>query len=325
MKDDQGAKGMSEIDLESVKRRQQQMWSAGDFSGVGSLLVLLSELTCEAADLRSGEKVLDVGTGAGNAAIAAARRCCDVVGIDHVPALLERARRRAEVEGLRVTFQQGDAENIPSAEASFDVVMSVIGAMFAPNQERTASELLRVCRSGGRIVMANWTPEGYVGELFRLTNRYLPPPPGVKPANVVGSEAGVRELLGPSVEIETRTREFVLRMPSSSFFFDYFATYFGPSVETLEALDDEAMGAFFIELAERFNRADDGHSRARRGVPGGHRPSALMGRRGPCRPASEPSHPACGGSRGRPLAVPPVTAAGAHAKRSRHGSGTRPC
>jgi ubiquinone/menaquinone biosynthesis C-methylase UbiE len=252
---------MTTVDLEAIKRRQQQMWSAGDYSAVGSGFVLLSELMCEAADLRSGERVLDVGTGAGNGAIAAARRFCDVVGIDYVPALLDRARRRADAEGLSVTFQEGDAENIPFPDESFDVVLSVIGAMFAPNQEKTASELLRVCRRGGRIVMANWTPEGSVGELFRLTGRYLPPPPGVKPATLWGTETGIRKLLGQSVEIETRRREFVSRAPSSAFLVEYFAKYFGPTVKTLEALDDEAKVAFrqdFIELGERFNRSDDG-------------------------------------------------------------------
>jgi SAM-dependent methyltransferase len=169
------------MDIATVKQRQQANWASGDYAPIGTRLLLTAELLCEAVDLRAGQQVLDVACGNGNAALAAARRFCQVTGIDYVPALLERARQRAQAEGLEVAFQEADAEALPFSDASFDVVLSTCEAMFAPDQERTAAELLRVCRPGGRIGMVNWTPDSYVGELFRAIGRHLPPPPGVRP------------------------------------------------------------------------------------------------------------------------------------------------
>ncbi len=249
-------------DGQAVTDRARTVWGAGDYADIGTRLVLLSELLCEAADVRSGERVLDVATGTGNAALAAARRFCETTGTDFVPALLERARARAEVEGLAVTFREGDAQALPFEDGSFDVVLSAIGAMFAPDQERTAGELLRVCRPGGRIAMANWTPEGFVGELFRVQGRYAPPPPpGARPAVEWGTGARLRELFGDEVELSTQRREFLLRFPSSRFMWDHFADRYGPTVTLLATLDAErreALAEDFVAVAERYNRADDG-------------------------------------------------------------------
>ncbi len=163
--------------LGAIKERQQKAWSSGDYGKVGVTLVIMAERLCEAADLRSGQQVLDVATGNGNAALAAARRFCDVIGIDYVPMLLEEVRERAKAEGLQVGFREGDAEKLSFTDASFDVVLSTLGVMFAPNQERVASELLRVCRPGGRICLSNWTPDGFIGHFFRTIGKHVPPPP----------------------------------------------------------------------------------------------------------------------------------------------------
>lgn len=169
------------IDLDLVKHKQQAAWSSGDYASVGNRIPLVSELLCETVDVRAGERVLDVATGTGNAALAAARRFADVTGVDYVPALLDRARSRAEVDGLDVDFRVGDAEALEFDDDTFDVVLSACGAMFAPDHRRTASELVRVCRPGGRIGMVNWCPDGYIGELFRAVATHVPPPPGVEP------------------------------------------------------------------------------------------------------------------------------------------------
>jgi SAM-dependent methyltransferase len=178
------------MDLVTVKQRQQAAWASGDYAAVGARLLLTAELLCEAVDLRADERVLDVACGNGNASLAAARRFCQVVGVDYVPALLDRARQRARAEGLEASFQEADAEALPFPDASFDVVLSTCGAMFAPDQEQTASELLRVCRPGGRIGMVNWTPDSYVGELFWAIGRYLPPPPGCGPRSSGAARSG---------------------------------------------------------------------------------------------------------------------------------------
>jgi len=204
------------MDIVTVKQRQQVAWASGDYAAVGARFPIIAELLCESVDLRADERVLDVACGHGNAALAAARRFCQVTGVDYVPALLDRARRRAEAEGLEATFQEGDAEALPFGDDSFDVVLSACGAMFAPDQERTASELLRVCRPGGRIGMVNWTPDSYVGELFRAIGRHLPPPPGVRPPVLWGSEERLHELFGPGVSISAPRRSFRWRFPSAS-------------------------------------------------------------------------------------------------------------
>src|SRR6516165_8699680 len=168
-------------DFAAVKRRQQNTWASGDFSAVASLIVFQAEHLCETADLQSGWRVLDVATGSGNAALAAARRGCKAVGVDYVPALLERGRVRAEAERLDVDFVEGDAEDLRFPDASFDAVISIYGVMFAPDHRRAAAELARVCRSGGRIALASWTPDGFIGETFKTMSRYIPPAPGLQP------------------------------------------------------------------------------------------------------------------------------------------------
>ncbi len=249
-------------DLKVIKQRQQQTWATGDYGKFAAINnVLISELLCEAVDLRAGQKVLDVATGSGNTAIAVARRFCDVTGIDYVPAWLERGRARAAVEGLTVTFQEGDAEAIPFPDASFDVVLSTIGVMFAPDQEQAARELVRVCRPGGKIGLANWTPDGFLGELFRTNARYLPPPPGLKPPVLWGTEARLRELLGGSISaLHTTRRTYLARYYSPQHWLEFFQTYYGPTLKTFEALDGTGQAALtqdLTELLQRFNRSGD--------------------------------------------------------------------
>src|SRR3712207_1017950 len=169
------------LDLSAVKDRQQKTWTSGNYARIGNTLVIMGELLCEAVDVHAGDKVLDVATGSGNTAISAARRFCDVTGIDYVPELIEQARKRAEVEGMNTTFDVGDAEDLPYPDASFDVVLSTLGVMFAPNQEKVAEELLRICRSGGKIGLANWTPHGFIGNMFRTLDKHVLLPPALKP------------------------------------------------------------------------------------------------------------------------------------------------
>jgi ubiquinone/menaquinone biosynthesis C-methylase UbiE len=245
-------------DLEAIKARQQTTWASGDYAMVGGTIVLVAENLCEAVDLRPGQKVLDVATGSGNTALAAARRFCDV---DYVPELLDRARERAAAERLTIDFREGDAEALPFEDASFDVVLSSVGAMFAPNQERTAAELARVCRPGGTIGMANWTPEGFVGQLFKLTGSYVPPPAGLKSPVLWGSEERVRELFGDRVSsLETARRTFTFRYRSARHWLEFFRSYYGPTMKAFEALDDvkgEEYARDILALIERLNRSGD--------------------------------------------------------------------
>ncbi len=248
-------------DLTGIKGRQQQTWGAADYTQIGSMLVLMSEQLCEAVDLQAGQTVLDVAGGTGNASLAAARRFGEVTCTDYVPALLDRARQRAEAEGLPITIQEADAENLPFADASFDVVLSAIGAMFAPDQEQVAHELLRVCRPGGKIGMANWTPDGFVGDFFRTTGRHVPPPPGLKPVFRWGTEEGLRELFGDSVqELTIIPRQQNFRFRSPEHFVDHFRAYYGPTRKAFDALDaagQEALTNDLVDLARRWNRAGD--------------------------------------------------------------------
>ena len=245
-------------DLSVIKGRQREMWAAGDYAAVATPLVIVSELLCEAADLRAGSKVLDVATGSGNTALGAARRRCEVTGVDYVASLLERARERAAVERLDIRFEDGDAEALPYPDGSFDAVLSTFGVMFAPDQERAARELLRVCRPAGRIALTNWTPEGFVGQWFQVTARYAPPPPGVKPPLHWGTEAGLRALFERDMRIERR--DYVMRYRSPQHWLDYFRSNFGPTRQTFESLDAEGRKGFaadLIALAQRFNRSGD--------------------------------------------------------------------
>jgi len=248
-------------DLGAIKGRQQKAWSSGDYGKVGVTLVIMAENLCEAADLHSGQQVLDVATGNGNAALAAARRFCDVTGIDYVPMLLEEGRERAEAEGLHVDFREGDAENLSFDDASFDVVLSTLGVMFAPNQDRVASELLRVCRPGGKICLANWTPDGFIGHFFRTIGKHVPPPPLPNSPFRWGTDKGIHELLEDGVaELRAEQRSFAFRYRSAQHFVDYFKGYYGPSLKAFEALDAEGkedLERDLIDLLGRFNTSGD--------------------------------------------------------------------
>ena len=242
-----------------VKDRQQRAWASGDYAVFGTALAVISELLCEAADLHPGEKVLDVATGSGNAALAAARRYCEVTGTDYVPTLLEKGRERADVEGLTVDFVEGDAEDLPFPDAAFDVVLSSVGAMFAPDQEKVASELVRVCRSGGRICLANWSPGSFAGELGSLFGSYSPKVPGLLPPTLWGSEERLKELLGGFMEsINTTPRTFTFRYPSVEHYLHILREYLGPTRETFRALgaeEQESLARDVEELVGRFNRS----------------------------------------------------------------------
>jgi SAM-dependent methyltransferase len=248
------------MDIATIKQRQQATWASGDYATVGTRFPLTAELLCEAVDLRAGERVLDVACGSGNAAIAAARRFCEVTGVDYVPSLLARAGQRAEAEGLRVTFQEADAEALPFPDDSFDAVLSTCGAMFAPDQEQTARELLRVCRPGGRIGMVNWTPDSYVGALFRTIGRHLPSPPGLRPPVEWGSEERLRELFGPDVTIAAPRRAFLWRFPSAEHQAEFFATCYGPAHKALATLNADSAAELRREMVatvKEFDVSDD--------------------------------------------------------------------
>jgi len=246
------------LDFSAVKQRQQATWASGDFSVVAARIVYQAEQLCETADLQAGWRVLDVATGSGNAALAAARRGCEAVGIDYVPALLEQGRIRAEAEHLSVEFLEGDAEQLPFPDATFDAVVSIYGVMFAPNHRLAASELVRVCRPGGRIALACWTPDGFIGETFRLFSRFLPPTPGLQPPVLWGDEVYQRELFGESAATVTAyPRTAIFRYRSAEENVEFFRTYYGPTLLAFEALPAEQRSALndgLIELVQRYDR-----------------------------------------------------------------------
>jgi SAM-dependent methyltransferase len=250
------------IDLAAVKARQHASWSSGDYAIVGTTLQIVGEQLCESLDLRAGQTVLDVAAGNGNVSLAAARRWCDVTSTDYVPALLERGKARATAEGLQMQFQEADAEALPYEDGSFDVVVSTFGVMFTPNQEAATSEMLRVCKPGGKIGLANWTPAGFIGQVFKTIGKYLPPPAGVKSPALWGSSERISELFNEqAASVVAEKRHFVLRYRSPEHFVDVFRTYYGPVLKALAALDEQkgkVLVADLISLIARFNRADDG-------------------------------------------------------------------
>jgi ubiquinone/menaquinone biosynthesis C-methylase UbiE len=245
-------------DLAAVKTRQQVAWSSGDFHVIAARIVLVAEHLCDTADLHAGWRVLDVATGSGNAAIAAARHGATAVGVDYVPSLLERGRRRAAAEGLPVELVEGDAEALPFGDASFDAVTSVFGTMFAPDHRKAAEELLRVCRPGGTIALASWSPEGFIGELFRTTASHVPPPAGVQSPMLWGTEGHLRDLFGDGIaSLEVAERTFTFRAESAEAFVDLFRTWYGPTLKAFEALDEtgrEALESDLVALARRWDR-----------------------------------------------------------------------
>jgi ubiquinone/menaquinone biosynthesis C-methylase UbiE len=258
------AMGMGRLmqDLSPLKSRQQAAWASGDFAIIGTTLQIVGEDLCEALDLRAGQRVLDVAAGNGNAALAAARRWCNVTATDYVPALVERARERAVAERLPMEFEIADAEALPYANGSFDVVTSTFGAMFTPDHERPAKEMLRVCRPGGKIGLANWTPDGFIGHLFKTIGRYIPPPQDMKSPALWGTKAHISDLFGrDAAAIRTETKEFMFRYRSDDHWIDIFKTYYGPVLKAFEMLDarqHDALTADLKSLIARFNAARDG-------------------------------------------------------------------
>jgi ubiquinone/menaquinone biosynthesis C-methylase UbiE len=227
------------VDLGAVKTRQQATWASGDFAIIGTTLQIVGESLCETADLAAGSRVLDVACGNGNATLAAARRFCNVTGLDYVPALLARAKERAAAERLTVDFVEGDAEALPFEGASFDVVLSTFGVMFAPDQRQAARELMRVVRPGGTIALANWTPEGFIGRLLATVGKHVPPPAGVASPIYWGMETRLAELLPGVTSLRMERRDFVFRYDSADHFVDVFRTFYGPTHKAFASLDSE--------------------------------------------------------------------------------------
>jgi len=252
----------SQPDLAAVKTRQHGAWSSGDYALIGTTLQIVGESLCEAVDIRAGQRVLDVAAGNGNITLAAARRWCDVVSTDYVPALLDRARERVAAERLAATFQTADAEALPFDDDSFDVVVSTFGVMFTPDQERAASELMRVTRPGGKIGLANWTPEGFIGQLFKTIGKHLPPPAGVKSPALWGTRAHLADLFGQkAASIKAESRTFTFRYRSPEHWLEIFTRYYGPLLKAFAALEPAAQLALsgdIMALIARFNRAEDG-------------------------------------------------------------------
>jgi ubiquinone/menaquinone biosynthesis C-methylase UbiE len=246
----------------AIKTRQQAAWASGDYAVVGTTLQIVGESLCEALDLRSGQRVLDVAAGNGNATLAAARRWAEVTSTDYVPALLERGRARAIAEGLNdIDFREADVEALPFDDESFDIVVSTFGCMFAPDHLRTASEMLRVCRPGGKIGMANWTPESFIGEVFKVLGRHVAPPAGVKSPALWGSRPHLASLFETQGLVRAESRHFMFRYRSPEHFLHVFKTWYGPVHKAFAALDATRQAVLaddLMALMARFNRADDG-------------------------------------------------------------------
>jgi ubiquinone/menaquinone biosynthesis C-methylase UbiE len=244
-------------DLAAVKQRQQATWAGGDYAIVGTTLQIVGETLAEAADIRGGERVLDVAAGNGNASLAAARRFADVISTDYVPALLDKAAARAQAEGLPMAFQVADVEELPFADRSFDVVLSTFGAMFAPDHQRTADEMLRVLRPGGRLGMTNWTPESFIGQLFKMIGRHVPPPAGLQSPAAWGTEAHCAALFGTRAgTMRCERRQFNFRYRSAAHFVQVFRDYYGPTQKAFAALAPAGQKALEAELLALLAKLD---------------------------------------------------------------------
>ena len=258
----QGVPPSTPPDLSAVKAKQQAAWSAGDYAIIGRTLQIVGENLCEAVNLRAGERVLDVAAGNGNATLAAARHFAEVTSTDYVPSLLERGRARAEAEGLQVTFREADAEALPFADSTFDVVLSTFGVMFTPDQARAAREMLRVCRPGGRIGLANWTPGSFIGELFKVLGRYLPPAAGLRSPALWGTEERLKELFSEAeASIQATPRIFNFRYRSPAHWMEVFRTFYGPVNRAFLALDtprQDELERDILNLLARFDRGGVG-------------------------------------------------------------------
>ena len=245
-------------DFAAIKQKQQATWASGDFAIVGTTLQIVGESLAEAADVRAGERVLDVAAGNGNATLAAARRFAQVTSTDYVPALLEKGRQRAEAEGLSVQFQTADVEHLPFADASFDIVLSTFGAMFAPDHARTASEMMRVLRPGGRLGLANWTTGGFVGRLFKVIGAHVPPPPGLESPALWGTNGHLATLFPQAAGIVSTPRFFNFRYRSAAHWVQVFRDYYGPTHKAFAALGETrsaALEADIVALLEELNVA----------------------------------------------------------------------
>jgi len=243
-------------DFAAIKQKQQATWASGDFAVVGTTLQIVGESLAEAVDIRAGERVLDVAAGNGNATLAAARRFADVMSTDYVPSLLDKGRERARAEGLAVQFETADVENLPFADASFDVVLSTYGCMFAPDHARTASEMMRVLRPGGRIGLANWTPGGFIGRLFKVIGAHLPPPAGLQSPALWGTRAHLSTLFPQASDIACKALMFNFRYRSAQHFVQVFRDYYGPTHKAFAALDATraaALAADIVALLEELN------------------------------------------------------------------------
>jgi SAM-dependent methyltransferase len=249
-------------DLSAIKAKQQVTWSSGDFGHIGVRLQLVGELLSEAADIHPKERVLDVAAGNGHASLAAARRFAEVTSTDYVPALLEQGRKRAEADRLDIRFKVADAEALPFPDASFDVALSTFGVMFAPRQETAAAELLRVVRPGGRIGLASWTPEGFIGQMFKVVGSFVPPPPGLRSPMAWGSEPRLVELFGPgATDIKTERRICNFRYASARHNIEFFRSYYGPTLKAFAALDEAGQRELheaLTALLEKWNRSTRG-------------------------------------------------------------------
>jgi len=250
------------VDYQAVTARQQETWATGDFHEIARQNVVMAEALCAAIDPRGGDRVLDIACGSGTAALVAARRYCEVTGIDYVSALIERAEQRAAAEGFDVDFRVADAQELPFLDASFDAILSVYGVQFAPDQERAATEMLRVCRRGGKIGLATPVPKGWSGDFFATIAKYMPPPPGIKPPLHWGTDTGLEELLGEgtsSINSEERTALQYYRSVDHAV--DIFLNYFGPAIKASSVSEKDAHGNLRSDLHavfSRYNRAKDG-------------------------------------------------------------------
>src|SRR4051794_37290820 len=250
------------VDFEAIKRKQQGNWSAGDYAVIGTTLQIVGESLCEAVDIAAGSAVVDLAAGNGNASLAAARRGAQVTAVDYVPSLLERLEARATAEGLTIETRTGDAEAVDAPDGRFDAVLSTFGIMFTPNQQRAADELVRLCRPGGRIGLANWTPGGFVGQMFETLGKYVPPPAAIRSPMEWGTDARLRELFGTGVSsLSVVERDFVFRYRSAREFLDAFRAYYGPMFKAFESLDESnraALATDLVGLAEAHNTATNG-------------------------------------------------------------------
>lgn len=246
-------------DYTAIKQRQRMVWSAGDYATIGTTLQIVGERLCEALDMRAGSRVLDVAAGNGNATLAAARRFARVTSTDYVGAILERGKERADAERFSVDFREADAEALPFADGSFDVALSTFGVMFTPNQEKAAAELVRVVRKGGKIGLANWTPDGFVGQLLKTVGKYMPPPPGIKPPTLWGTAARLEELF-PGHEINSSVQTFIFRYESPEHWLDVFRTCYGPTNRAFAALDAEKAAALEADILELLEKSNWGRS-----------------------------------------------------------------